>query len=180
MERIEMVEKLREKTGLSYEDAWNALEKNGWVLVDAMLWLEKEKKIEGQTAVVTTRPEESYEPVNPAVDSTGKSDETLFDKLKKLLIMSVEHSLVVRRKGKVLLRLPVLLLIVLLFAAFYIVVIGLLAGLFCGCQFAMEGPKVKADGEINKFMRSAEEAAARVREEVTEEFRGTDNSRKGE
>jgi len=166
MEKIEMVEKLREKTGISAEEAWTALEQNNWVLVDAMLWLEQEKKIPSQTATASSAGEQ-YLPVKPTVGDK-KNDDSFGTKLWKLLEESLNHFLVLRREGKVLLRLPVLILIVLLCAAFYVVVIGLLVGLFCGCQFALEGPKVKADDALNKAMKAAEEAAKKMREEEEE------------
>ncbi len=166
MEKIEMVEKLREKTGISAEEAWNALEKNNWVLVDAMLWLEQEKKIPSQTATASSAGEGGqFLPVKPTVGDK-KSDDSLGTRLWRLLEESLNHFLVLRREGKVLLRLPVLILIVLLCAAFYVVVIGLLAGLFCGCQFALEGPRVKADNEVNKAMKAAEDMAQKMKDEM--------------
>lgn len=166
MEKIEMVEKLREKTGISAEEAWNALEKNNWVLVDAMLWLEQEKKIPSQTATASSAGEGGqFLPVKPTVGDK-KSDDSLGSRLWRLLEESLNHFLVLRREGKVLLRLPVLILIVLLCAAFYVVVIGLLVGLFCGCQFALEGPRVKADNEVNKAMKAAEDMAQKMKDEM--------------
>lgn len=165
MEKIEMVEKLREKTGISAEEAWTALEKNNWILVDAMLWLEREKGVPSQTATASSAEDGAYLPVKPAMDDSKKSDDSFSAKLGKLLKDSITHSLVVRREGKVLLRLPVLILIILLCTAFYVVVIGLLAALFCGCQFALEGPKAAADDKVNKAMKDAEEAAARMKDE---------------
>ncbi len=162
MEKIELVEKLREKTGLSAEEAWNALEKNNWVLVDAMLWLEREKKIPSQTATASSAGEESYQPVNPTVGDK-KNDDSFTAKLLRLLEDSINHHLVLRREGKSVLRLPVLVLVVLLCTAFYVVVVGLLVALFCGCQFALEGPKAKPDDEINRVMRDAEDMANRMR-----------------
>ena len=120
MEKIEMVEKLREKTGISAEEAWTALEKNNWVLVDAMLWLETEKGVPSQTAKASSAGEDSYLPVKPTVGDK-KDDDSIGAKLKKLLDDSLSHSLVLRREGKQMLRLPVLILLVLLVAAFYVV-----------------------------------------------------------
>lgn len=43
MTRLEMVEKIREKTGVTYEEAREALEKANWDMLDAIVSLEKEK-----------------------------------------------------------------------------------------------------------------------------------------
>ena len=166
MEKIEMVEKLREKTGISAEEAWTALEKNNWVLVDAMLWLEQEKNVPSQTATASSAGETGqYLPVKPTVGDK-KNDDSIGARLLRLLEESLNHFLVLRRDGKVLLRLPVLILVILLFAAFYVVVIGLLVGLFCGCQFALEGPRVRADNEVNKAMKAAEDMAQKMKDEM--------------
>ena len=45
MDQLEKVEKLREKTGVSYEDAKNALEACGYDLLDAIVYLEKLGKV---------------------------------------------------------------------------------------------------------------------------------------
>ena len=45
MEQFEKVEKLREKTGVSYEDAKKALEEHDWDMLEAIVALENEGKI---------------------------------------------------------------------------------------------------------------------------------------
>ncbi|MBQ8641865.1 MAG: DUF4342 domain-containing protein [Clostridia bacterium] len=162
-----MVEKLRENTGISAEEAWTALEKNNWVLMDALLWLEKEGKIPSRTATASSAEEAAYLPVKATVGEK-KDDESIAAKLRKLLEDSISHSLVLKKGGKTLLRLPVLILIVLLCAAFYVVIVGLLVALFAGCQFALEGPRIRDDDEINKAMKTAEEAAAKMRDEFND------------
>ena len=45
MERMDKVEKLREKTGVTYEDAKAALDACGWDMLDAVVYLEKLGKL---------------------------------------------------------------------------------------------------------------------------------------
>ena len=45
MDKLEKVEKLRAKTGVSYEDAKNALEACDYDLLDAIIYLEKLDKV---------------------------------------------------------------------------------------------------------------------------------------
>lgn len=45
MERMDKVEKLREKTGVTYEDAKAALDACGWDMLDAVVYLEKLGKV---------------------------------------------------------------------------------------------------------------------------------------
>lgn len=138
MEKMEMVEKLQEKTGISAEEAWTALEKNGWVLVDAMLWLEKEKGIPAQTGHASSASDENtYQPVTPTMGDK-KTDDSLWTKIKKLLQDSMTHHLILRRHDQDLVRLPVLILLILLCVSSYIVVIGLLVAFLYGCQYSIE------------------------------------------
>ena len=62
MDHLEMVEKLREKANVSYEEATQALEACDWDLLDALLMLESEGRLhEIEEAAYTTR-EEKAEP----------------------------------------------------------------------------------------------------------------------
>ena len=45
MDKLEKVEKLREKTGVSYEDAKSALEACDYDVLDAIIYLEKLGKV---------------------------------------------------------------------------------------------------------------------------------------
>ena len=45
MDNLEKVEKLREKTGVSYEEAKEALEANNYDVLDAIIYLEKKGKV---------------------------------------------------------------------------------------------------------------------------------------
>lgn len=141
MEKMEMVEKLQEKTGISAEEAWTALEKNGWVLVDAMLWLEKEKGIPTQTGKASSADDEKqFQPVT-ATMSEKHTDESIGVKLKKLLIDSLTHHLVLRRNEGEILRLPLLILLILLCSSLYVILITLAIALLSGCQFSIEDNK---------------------------------------
>ena len=50
MTNLEMVETLREKANVSYEEAKTALEASNWDLLDAILLLESEGKIAPETS----------------------------------------------------------------------------------------------------------------------------------
>ena len=57
MDHLEMVEKLRAKANVSYEEARDALEACDWDLLDALLMLESEGRLnEEKQAEYTTRP----------------------------------------------------------------------------------------------------------------------------
>ncbi|MBO5256257.1 MAG: UBA/TS-N domain protein, partial [Clostridia bacterium] len=64
MEHIEMVERLHEKANISYTDAKDALERSGWDMLEALVLLEREGKIDPLTASTTSTDDgTSYEKV---------------------------------------------------------------------------------------------------------------------
>ena len=66
MDRLNLVEKLRTKTGITYEDAKMVLEINNWDILDAILDLERQGKIKGPSVSIfyTNEYNENYEEEN--------------------------------------------------------------------------------------------------------------------
>lgn len=54
MEKIELVELVREKAGVGYADAKEALDANGDDLLDALVWLERQGRSQTRSAYATT------------------------------------------------------------------------------------------------------------------------------
>lgn len=170
MDQMEMVNRLCEKAGCSAEDARDALERSGWVLLDAMIILEREKKTARHTAQATTGSasgeEKEYQTVLPTV-STQKSAraDSFGEKLRALLAKSLTHALVVRHGDKEYARLPILYFLIMLCASFYVMIIAFLVALFCGCKLSFEGAEIKPDAEINRVMDEASDAADKIKRE---------------
>lgn len=182
MEQTEMVQRLCEKAGCSAEDARDALERSGWVLLDAMIILEREKKTARHTAQASTGNgngsgdgdgktdgEDGYQAVLPTV-STQKNarSDAIGAKLRELLAKSLTHALVVRHGEREYARLPILYFLILLCAAFYVMLIAILVALFCGCKLSFEGPEIPRDAEINRVMDEASDAADKIKREFKE------------
>ena len=168
MEQTEMVKRLCEKAGCSAEDARDALERSGWVLLDAMIILEREKKTARHTAQASTGSgngngdektdgEDGYQAVLPTVST-----------LRELLAKSLTHALVVRHGEREYARLPILYFLILLCAAFYVMLTAILVALFCGCKLSFEGPEIPRDAEINRVMDEASDAADKIKREFKE------------
>ena len=56
MDNLEKVEKLREKTGVSYEEAKAALEATNYDVLDAIIYLEKNGKVKGLVRQIHQKP----------------------------------------------------------------------------------------------------------------------------
>ena len=73
MDHLEMVEKLRAKANVSYEEARDALEACDWDLLDALLMLESEGRLnEEKQAEYTTRPKTEEKPA-PSAGSAARA-----------------------------------------------------------------------------------------------------------
>lgn len=173
MERYEMAELLAKKADVTLEEARRALIDSNWDLLDAMVALERACRRAPST--VDIGGETFYkEEVKPVKNVSGKRDRQAFTNgfavlwsyIRKLCRMTVENNFTVVRRGKEILRVPVLVLIVLLFASFGLMLVVLLAGLFLGCQYHFTG-RLGSSG-LNSVMDKASDLAEDIKESFTD------------
>jgi hypothetical protein len=176
MENIEKIERIREKTGISYEEAKKVLEENNYDLLDAMIALEKEGKVKApeQDRYTTT----NEQPVNLEFEKTqrayekdckktsfGQMLDKFFELCGKLIKSSVETSFIVEKRGNVVINVPVLVLIVCLLA-FGITVPLLIIGLFFEYRYRFEGiDTVNINFDINKACDEASEMCDNIKKD---------------
>ncbi len=170
MTNFEMVELLRQKADISYEEAKTALELANWDLLDAMLVLEREGKVSGKGGSYSTRDEEVQDEVKEKKHNGGEglrgTLRWLGKAMAKLIRIGNENSLVVCRKGQELFSLPVTVCVVLLMCSVGTVLLFALAvGLFCGLRYSFRGPNLGKES-INSAMNRAADAAETVKEEI--------------
>ena len=151
MDKLEKVEKLREKTGVSYEDAKNALEACDYDLLDAIIYLEKLDKVKAPEVESFTTGAEQQTYTNDCNKVTfGQMMDRFFKWCGKVLKKSVDSTFIVERKGQTMINVPVLVLVIALILAFWVVLPLLVVGLFCECRYHFEGI-----GDINVNLNSA-------------------------
>lgn len=152
MDKLEKVEKLREKTGVSYEEAKEALEANEYDMLDAIVFLEKAGKIHDQqsaryethkndndsTAQDFAKAQQEYEK-SVKTSSIGDVLNKFFDWCGRVLKKSLETSFIIHHKERQVIKAPVLVLALALIFAFWITVPLLIIGLFCECRYHFEG-----------------------------------------
>ena len=107
MDNFEKVEKIREKTGVSYEEAKAALEANNYDLLDAVIYLEKQGKTNSSSAnystgwdnhtslLVTETPKEDEKRKNDASDSVS----AFFSWVGGLIKKAWENKFVIEKDG---------------------------------------------------------------------------------
>ena len=110
MDHFEMVEKLRQKANVSYEEAKAALEHSEWDLLDALVYLESQGKINTQQAESYTTRKEAAPEAPRETDVKGMLSR-FFSLLAELINKANKISIQVSRQVKEVGALPLSVLI---------------------------------------------------------------------
>lgn len=179
MTNLEKVEKIREKTNITYEEAKAALESCDWDILDAILKLEAEGKIKdapsgadssaNQTAAseetdIPQKIVESYQSHQNEQQKEQGSWEKIRGWIKKIFRKSCDNKFVVRKHGEQMMEIPVLLLVILLLFSVWTILIVLAIGLFFGFSYSFAGPDLGKQ-EINDAMAKANDVADDIKSE---------------
>lgn len=152
MEMLDKVEIVRQKTGVSYEDARDALVECGYDVLDAIVLLEQQGKTQSETAHHTTtsqsaalsdemaRAQQEYKQSSKKTKASEVIDRVV-ELLKQLCTRGLEVSFVVERNNSQILSLPVLILVALIVFLFPAAVPLLVVGLFFGFKYHFDGLK---------------------------------------
>lgn len=141
MDHYEMVEKLRQKANVSYEEAKSALEAANWDILDALVLLENEGKVKEDSATFSTKdaPAAKAEKKNDFIPAMNR----IFAQLKRFVAYLCRNELHITWKDGEKTEISLIILCLLLCLCAPLVVIGLVIGFFCGARFTMQGPDIK-------------------------------------
>ena len=161
MDHFELVEKLRERANVSYEDAKRALEASNWDLLDAMVLLENEGRIQSEeNPAFTTRREPRPQHVSTD-DSARGILRRLVDVLVSLINRASKIDVVVSRYGKTVMALPLIAVILLVLFAPWMTIPIMLIALFFGFRYAFRGEGIS--DKVNQAMDRVADAADSIR-----------------
>lgn len=161
MDHFEMVEKLRQKANVSYEEAKNALEYSEWDLLDALVYLESQGKVDKQQAESFTTRKEPQQQKAPEQDFRGVFAK-FFGFLADLINKGNQMYLDIRRNGKLVLSIPLTVMVVLMIFLFWALVWVMVAGFFFGLRYSFRG-HAGAEQVVNKAMDKAADAAEGIK-----------------
>ena len=200
---LELVERLREKAGVSYAQAKQALEYSAGNLLDALIYLEEQGAIPREEgAYFSTRSQTPPPPpalevpvplrekksrrekredkragsVGTRVMWPGGSGSALFTTLRRWLI---DNELEIWRGEKPITALPVLILVLLLFFAYWLVIPVLILGLFLGFRYRFSGPDLERE-DLNGVMGSVADTASELSRQVMDELKLQHDKHKNE
>lgn len=145
---LEMIEMLRERARVSYEEAREALEKCNCDVVEALIYLEKENKIK-----------------TPPGDTCCNSG--FWATVKKLIKTCNETKFIINKDGSTIIDVPLTIVILVTIVFPPLTILGLLLALFTGHKIRFNKPGCE-DMKINKTLDDISAAATKVSEQVTE------------
>lgn len=177
MDRIDMVEKLKEKANVSYEEAKAALELTDWDILEAVIYLEKEGKVNQETGSYSTkgyramRGKDYYDIPH---DTTGIGDmcRKFVKWVGKLIKKGMANNINADRYGERVISVPVTLFVIILICGFWAVIPIMIVGLFFGFAYSFSGPDLGRD-DVNDVIGKA----TKVADNIKEEFRDASASR---
>lgn len=168
MEKMEKVEALRNKAGVTYEEAKAALEANNWDVLDAMIALEKEGKVKQTSSSKAEVLTGDVVTENGQKGSSEPKRRKFMNWVKDILRKANRNSFEISKDGKIILTVPVLVFVIVLLFAFHIVIPLMIIGLFFSIKYHFSGPDVHSvDVDINAAMDSASRTAENLKDEFT-------------
>ena len=156
MDHYEMVENLRSKANVTYEEAKAALEASDWDMLDALVLLEGEGKVNQATPEFTTK--EKEEPRRPARSREKGSLSKLGAWIRKMITLGNNNQFVINRKGTEMVSMPITVMALLTVLVWPFSLVLLFVGLFLSCRYSFCGPDINAT--LNDMMGKAQEKAA--------------------
>lgn len=158
MDHLEMVEKLREKANVSYEEANAALEACDWDLLDALLMLESQGRLhEIEEAAYSTRTEQPEEKEKAKASKAKGSGvfAQLFKGAANLIKKGNEVFVQVKKNGEIRLSLPLTVVVIALIFMFWWMLIAAGISMIFGYRYSIKGLSI--DDSVNSAMDKAGE-----------------------
>lgn len=131
--KLEMIDSLRERTNVTYEEAKEALDICKDDMVEALVYLEKNKKIK------------------PESDKKNGCCHSFVNAIKNIIKNGNKSKFIIKKKENTVIKIPVTLAVIITIVAPHLTVIGLTAALILGFRLQF----VKEDGsdmEVNKML----------------------------
>ncbi|MBR3739092.1 MAG: DUF4342 domain-containing protein [Clostridia bacterium] len=157
MDHYEMVENLRTKANVTYEEAKAALEASDWDLLDALVLLESEGKV--NSIPDFTAKEKADEPGRTARSCELKGSlSRLGAWVGKMFALGNKNQFVITRKGNELVSMPITVMVLLTVLVWPFSLVLLFTGLFLGTRYAFRGPDINT--AVNDYVNKAQEKTA--------------------
>ena len=175
MDKLEKVERLRERANVTYEEAKDALEQAGDDLLEAMVLLERMGKTKGpERSTYSTNSEEQpeYIRVQEKVEEQEQSDpnfgHSLGSVIRTILRLIKDTSFVISRKEKTVFEMPSWVAVLIIFFSWHVTIPLMLIALFFGFRYSLYGQEEdtrEANDILNKAGEFADDVESGMRRE---------------
>ena len=165
MNHYEMVENLRAKANVTYEEAKAALEASDWDMLDALVLLESEGKVNQNAPEFTTKEKEETRSSAHKNEVKGSLSK-LCAWIRKMFTLGNSNHFVISRKGSELVAMPITVMALLTVLVWPFSLILLFVCLFLGTRYSFRGPDISTT--VSNFVNKAQEKAAVVVEAQVE------------
>lgn len=174
MDNIKIVEKLKNKFNISYEEAKIALEKSNWDILDAVVYLESIGKVPkpSVSTYFSNEYNESYKEAksNDSDFKKGKGHKKgslyqgFFEGACKIIDKCNNIFFKIKRHNAVIINLPLTVMIVLIFFAFWIIIPSAVIALFFDMEFSIGGKDIE-NSKINYVFKVLSDSVNKIKEE---------------
>lgn len=182
IDKLKLVDRLKEKADISYEEAKSALESNNWDILEAMMYLENLGKVKKPevSEFYTNEYKGSYSNASGGSileidnykenrNSRGKNDfQGIFEAICKVIDTGNNIFLEVSRRGSSLIKLPLTVMILLLFFAFWFIIPLMIVGLFFEIEFSISSKRFSSNkiDKINKIFKELSDGAQDIADKI--------------
>lgn len=180
---MDKIEKLREKTGITYEEAKAVLQETAGDMLDAFILLEQRGRIQSDARTAKAQTVTNEQPYVEAQYTKAKEQQEerkaedsvsfgeivgrFFKWVGRIIHRGNQNTLHVTRGNENFISVPVTVLVLFLLLAFWIVFPLLIIGLFCGFRYHFTGPDLgteKVNQTMNNVSDSAQQAVHNMKE----------------
>lgn len=200
MTNLEQVKKLKEHANITYEEAKEVLERAHGDVLEAIIILEQENRIEAPKeggyyhSKEEPKAEENRKEQRREKEKKEEADRISFGEVLgdffrwagKILHKGNVNSLRVEKDGESIMVIPITLLVVLLFFAFWVVIPLAILGLVLGYRYSFQGVDFEQT-RVNETVDKVSDATLRAVDTVTQtakdtakDFRKKDDEKNGE
>ena len=178
MEKLEKVELVREKTGVSYQEAKEALEATNYDVLDAIIWLEDTGRADTKTASYQTSGAGTPQAASPEMvqaqeeyqqqskrTKVGEVWTSFCAQVRDIVREGLRMTFIAERHGERVVALPLLVLVIGLLAwgaSLWLLIVGL----FLGFRYRIEGAG-PVTFDVNDAMNRAADAAESIRDDFS-------------
>lgn len=165
MTRLEMVEQIREKTGVTYDVAKETLEKSDWDMLDAIIALEKPDFTMARQMSTANTDERKVVRRSATAGEVGAKITSVIKFILKAMSKGETMRMEIYRKDEPIETISITALILLVLINWWIPAVLIVAGLFTGFKYKFTGTGKLVNIIAAKTGEKAEEIKAKINEE---------------